>query len=46
VNYFGGYESISEVTSLEKENIDSSEFIPPVDYKKVSLVEIGLNEQE
>ena len=46
VNYFGGYESISEVTSLEKENIDASEFIPPADYKKVSLVEIGLDEQE
>lgn len=46
VNYFGGYESISEVTSLEKENIDSSEFTAPADYKKVSLVEVGLDEQE
>ena len=46
VNYFGGYESISEVTSLEKENIDSTEFNAPSDYQKVSLVEIGLDEQE
>lgn len=46
INYFGGYESISEVTNLEKSNIEESEFTPPVDYKKVSLVEIGLNEQE
>lgn len=46
VNYYGGYESISEVTKLEKENIDDSEFTPPTDYQKVSLVEIGLKEQE
>ena len=46
VNYYGGYESISEVTNLEKENVDDSEFTPPADYEKVSLVEIGLNEQE
>ncbi|MCD4834654.1 MAG: DUF4412 domain-containing protein [Bacteroidales bacterium] len=46
INYYGGYESISEVTSLEKENIDASEFIPPADYTKASLVEVGLNEQE
>ena len=46
INYFGGYESISEVTDLKKSNIEASEFIPPSDYKKVSLVEIGLDEQE
>ncbi|MFC2151422.1 DUF4412 domain-containing protein [Bacteroidota bacterium] len=46
INYYGGYESISEVTNLEKENIEASEFTPPADYEKVSLVEIGLEEQE
>ncbi|PLX14667.1 MAG: hypothetical protein C0597_09700, partial [Marinilabiliales bacterium] len=46
INYYGGYESISEVTNLEKENMDASEFNPPADFKKVSLVEIGLEEQE
>lgn len=46
INYYGGYESISEVTELKKSNIDASEFTPPADYKKVSLVEIGLEEQE
>ena len=46
VNYFGGYESISEVINLEKENIDSTEFVPPSDYQKVSLVEIGLDESK
>jgi Domain of unknown function (DUF4412) len=46
INYYGGYESISEVTNLEKENIESSEFTPPAEYKKVNLVEIGLEEQE
>jgi len=46
INYYGGYESISEVTNLERENIDASEFIPPTDYQKVNLVEIGLEEQE
>lgn len=46
INYYGGYESISEVTDLDRENIDASEFTPPADYQKVSLVEIGLEEQE
>ncbi|MDA3955056.1 MAG: hypothetical protein PF485_15540 [Bacteroidales bacterium] len=46
INYYGGYESISEVTNLEKSNLEDSEFTPAVDYKKVSLVEVGLNEQE
>ena len=46
ISYYGGYESISEVTELEKENIDVSEFKAPDDYQKVSLVEIGMNEQE
>ena len=46
VNYFGGYESISEVTDLKRERIDASEFTPPADYQKVSLLEIGLEEQE
>lgn len=46
INYYGGYESISEVTNLERENIDASEFTPPADYRKVNLVEIGLDEGE
>jgi hypothetical protein len=46
INYYGGYESISEITNLKRSNIEDSEFIPPVGYKKVSLVEVGLNEQE
>jgi hypothetical protein len=46
INYYGGYESISEVTNLKRENIESSEFTPPVDYKKVNLIEIGLEEKE
>lgn len=46
ISYFGGYESISEVTNLEKENLDPSVFKAPTDYKKVSLMEIGLEEQE
>ncbi|MFC2104228.1 DUF4412 domain-containing protein [Bacteroidota bacterium] len=46
INYYGGYESISEVTNLEKEDIDASEFTPPADFQKVSLVEMGLGEQE
>ncbi len=46
ISYYGGYESISEVTNLKKENIDSNEFSTPEDYKKVSLVEIGLEGQE
>jgi len=44
INYNGGYESISEVTDLKKLNIDASEFTPPAGYKKVSLLEIGLEE--
>lgn len=44
INYYGGYESISEVTNLEKSNIQASVFAPPLDYKKVSLVEVGLSE--
>ena len=46
INYYGGYESISEVTNLEKKNIETSEFTPPADYKKVNLIEIGLEEKE
>lgn len=46
INYNGGYESISEVTDLKKSSIEAAEFTPPADYKKVSLVEIGLEEQE
>ena len=46
INYYGGYESISEVTKLEKSNIEASEFNPPSNYRKVSLVEVGLEEQE
>ncbi|MBI9055630.1 MAG: DUF4412 domain-containing protein [Bacteroidales bacterium] len=46
INYNGGYESISEVTNLEKESIDISEFEVPVEYKKVRLVEMGLGERE
>lgn len=46
INYNGGYESISEVTGLEKSSIDVSEFTPPSDYKKVNLLEIGLEEKE
>ena len=45
INYYGGYESISEVTNLDKESIDTTEFTIPSDYKKVSLVEMGLDEQ-
>jgi len=46
INYYGGYETISEITKLEKSDINQKEFNPPTDYKKVSLVEIGLEEQE
>ncbi len=46
INYFGGYETITEVTSLDKEKIENSDFSIPDDYKKVSLLEIGLKEQE
>lgn len=46
INYYGGYESISEVIELKKENINETEFNVPNDYKKVNLIEIGLNEKE
>ena len=46
LSYFGGYESVSEVTKLEKQNFDDSMFAPPSDYQKVSLVEVGMQEQE
>lgn len=46
INYNGGYESISEVTKLERAKIDNSEFEVPADFKKVSLMEIGIGEQE
>ncbi len=46
INYFGGYESISEVTDLKRSKMEEADFLPPADYKKVSLVEVGLNEQE
>lgn len=45
ISYFGGYESISEVTNLQKENLDPSVFKAPADYQKVSLLEIGLEEE-
>jgi|GEM_PF-1148639 len=46
INYYGGYESVSHVTSLERENIDVTEFQPPADYRKVNLTEVGIEEQE
>jgi len=46
ISYFGGYESISEVTDLKREKIEETEFDAPSDYQKVSLLEIGLEEQE
>lgn len=46
INYYGGYESISEVISLDREKINESEFDVPVGFKSVNLIEIGLNEQE
>lgn len=46
IDYFGGYESISEVINLEKENIDPLEFVSPSDYKKVNLIEVGLGESK
>ncbi|OFX88210.1 MAG: hypothetical protein A2W99_10260 [Bacteroidetes bacterium GWF2_33_16] len=42
VNYYGGYETISEVTKLDKEKIDLSVFAVPDGYRKASLMEIGL----
>lgn len=44
INYFGGYESFSEVTNLERKNMDASEFTPPKNYKKVSLIEVGIED--
>lgn len=46
INYHGGYESISEVIDLKKSSVDASEFIPPTNYKKVSIIEIGIEEKE
>lgn len=46
VNYYGGYETISEVTKLDKEKIDSLVFVVPADFKKASLMEIGLNKEQ
>ncbi|MEE4198614.1 MAG: DUF4412 domain-containing protein [Bacteroidales bacterium] len=46
VSYHGGYESISEVTNLERKSLEPSEFIPPADYQKVKLTEVGIEEQE
>ncbi|OFX20633.1 MAG: hypothetical protein A2041_07690 [Bacteroidetes bacterium GWA2_31_9b] len=46
VNYYGGYETISEVTKLDKEKIDSLVFTIPADYKKASLMEIGLSKEQ
>lgn len=46
VNYYGGYESISEVINLDKEAIDKKEFSVPTGFEKVSLLEIGLEEKE
>lgn len=46
IDYFGGYESISEVIKLEKENIAPTEFVSPSDYQKVNLIEIGIDESK
>ena len=46
IYYYGGYETISEITSLEKKSLSESDFTPPSNYKKVNLMEIGLNGQE
>ena len=45
VNYYGGYETISEVTQLDKQKLEPVVFIVPADYKQVSLIEIGLNKE-
>jgi hypothetical protein len=42
VNYHGGYESISEVTNLEKKNLDPSEFKVPDNYKKVNITSLDI----
>ncbi|MFP4024658.1 MAG: DUF4412 domain-containing protein [Thiohalospira sp.] len=46
ISYHGGYESVIEVTNLERKNLDTSEFTPPGKYKKVQLTEVGIEEQE
>ncbi len=45
VNYYGGYETISEVTQLDKQKLEPLVFTVPTDYKQVSLIEIGLNKE-
>jgi hypothetical protein len=45
VNYYGGYETISEVTQLDKQKLEPSVFEIPAGYKKVNLIEIGLNKE-
>lgn len=45
VNYYGGYETISEVTKLDKQKLEPGVFTIPADCKKVSLIEIGLNKE-
>ncbi|HSH52086.1 MAG TPA: DUF4412 domain-containing protein [Bacteroidales bacterium] len=46
ISYHGGYESISQVTNLERKILDKSDFTPPADYKKVQLTDVGIEEQE
>lgn len=46
IYYYGGYETISEISNLEKKDLSESEFTPPSNFKKVNLMEIGLNGQE
>lgn len=43
INYYGGYESISEVIDLEKQNINLNEFTVPANLNKVNLIEIGID---
>jgi len=45
INYYGGYETISEVTQLDKQKLEPVVFTVPADCKKVSLIEIGLNKE-
>jgi len=45
INYYGGFESISEVISLDKKNIEESNFEIPADFKKVNIVEIGIEQE-
>ena len=37
---YGEEDTVTEVVSIERENISKSEFLPPADYKKVSLSDI------